>query len=60
MLERKKVRELMLLLGTTMLTVENPKWLEWFKLYMLVNNFRNFFMKKWKVTNWFDHFFNFS
>ena len=25
MLERKKVRELMLLLGTTMLTVENPK-----------------------------------
>ena len=60
MLERKKVRELMLLLGTTMLTVENPKWLEWFKLYTLVNNFRNFFMKKWKVTNWFDPFFNFS
>ena len=25
MIERKKVRELMLLLGTTMLTVENPK-----------------------------------
>ena len=25
MRERKKVRELMLLLGTTMLTVENPK-----------------------------------
>ena len=25
MLERKKVRELMLLLGTTMLTVETPK-----------------------------------
>ena len=25
MIERKTVRELMLLLGTTMLTVENPK-----------------------------------